>query len=523
MPDQVLSVDLGTSGPKLGLVGVDGAVTGSEFEPVPLYLLPGGGAEQDPRDWWQAIGVAARRLLSSEAAAGADIQAVAVTAQWSGTVAVGPGGEPNGNALIWMDSRGAEQVGRLIDGPVTVSGYHPRKLRTWINLTGGAPGKAGKDPLAHILWLRDTDPDRYRATEVFLEPVDYLVFRLCGNPRATPDTQALHWLTDNRDRARIDYHPALLALAGVDRHKLPPIEPSAAVAGQLTNEAAEHLGLPAGLSVVSGSSDVHSAAIGAGAVLDHAAHLYIGTSAWLSCHVSYKKTDIIRNIASLPSPVPGRYLVANEQETAGVCLDFLADSVFVDGNGRDRPGRYRHFDELAASAPPGSDGVMFTPWLYGERTPVEDSNLRAAFFNLSIGATPASMVRSVFEGVAYNCRWLLGAVERFTGERLDPITLVGGGGKSAVWAQIIADVLGRTIHRTADPIGVNIRGAGLLAWHALGRIGPEDMSRAVPIIDRHVPDAATRPLHDARFAEFVAFHRANRRIYRRLRAVDRDR
>ncbi len=522
MADQVLAVDLGTSGPKVGLVGLDGSVTGSEFEPVSLHLVPGGGAEQNPADWWNAIGSAARRLLSSPAASGAKVVAVSATAQWSGTVSIGALGEPTGNALIWMDSRGAPQVSRLIDGPVTVSGYHPRKLRTWISLTGGAPGKAGKDPLAHILWLRDADPDRFRATEVFLEPTDYLVFRLCGKVRATPDTQALHWLTDNRRREQIDYHPSLLTLAGLDRAKLPPIEPSASVAGLLTGDAATHLGLTAGLPVVSGSSDVHSAAIGAGAVLDHAAHLYIGTSAWLSCHVSSKKTDIIRNVASLPSPIPDRYLVANEQETAGVCLDFLADTVFVDGNGRDRAARYRHFDELAASAPPGSDGVMFTPWLYGERTPVEDSNLRAAFFNLSIGASPASMVRSVFEGVAYNCRWLLGAVERFTGERLDPITLVGGGGKSAVWAQIIADALGRTIHRTADPIGVNMRGAGLLAWYALGRIGLEEMSRAVPIIDRHTPDPGTAPIHDARFAEFVAFHRANRRIYRRLRAVDQE-
>lgn len=521
MADQVLAVDLGTSGPKVGLVGFDGSVAGCEFEPVPLHLVGDSGAEQDPDDWWRAIGVAAKRLLGSPIGTGANVVAVAATAQWSGTVALDGGGRPNGNAIIWMDSRGSEQVARLIDGPVTVAGYHPRKLATWVRMTGGAPGKSGKDPLAHILWLRDTHPDRYRATEVFLEPTDFLVYQLCGRARATPDTQALHWLTDNRNRGNIDYHPSLLALAGLDRSKLPPLEPSASVAGALTADAAAHLGLPAGLPVVSGSSDVHSAAIGAGAVGEHAAHLYIGTSAWLSCHVDYKKTDIIRNVASLPSPVPDRYLVANEQETAGVCLDFLADSVFVDGNHRERSERYRQFDQLAASAPPGSEGAMFTPWLHGERTPVEDANLRAAFFNLSIGVSAASMVRSVFEGVAYNCRWLLGAVEHFTGRRLDPITLVGGGGRSAVWAQIIADVLGRTVRRAADPIAVNLRGAGLLAWHATNGIGLEDLAAAVPVAETHLPDAAVRSLHDARFAEFVAFHKANRRLYRRLRAIDR--
>jgi xylulokinase len=136
--------------------------------------------------------------------------------------------------------------------------------------------------------------------------------------------------------------------------------------------------------------------------------------------------------------------------------------------------------------------------------------LRAAFFNLAAGTTPAELVRAVFEGVAYNTRWLLGAVERFTGRRLDPLTLVGGGGNSPGWAQIIADVLGRTIARAAEPSAVNLRGAGLLGALALGRIEQEDVAAAVPVAEIHRPDPRTAGLHDDRFGEFLAFYRSSR-------------
>lgn len=518
--DHLLAIDLGTSGPKVGLVRGEGTVVATDFEPVPVSILAGGGAEQDPDLWWEAVVTSTRRLLGRSLVPVESIRAVCPTAQWSGTVPLDRAGRHLGPALIWMDSRGAGAIADLIGGPVKVEGYDPRKLRTWIRLTGGAPGKAGKDPLAHILWLRAAHPDLYRETATFLEPKDYLVFRLSGRLLTTPDTAALHWLTDNRVAGQIDYHPDLLALAGIERAKLPDLLPAASVAGPLTAGAAAELGLPAGTPVVCGTPDLHSAAIGSGAVADNAPHLYVGTSSWLGCHVSYKKTDLIRNIASLPSPLSGRYLVANEQESAGVCLDFVRRTMFIEDPSDGREDGYRRFDELAAAAPPGANGVMFMPWLYGERTPVEDSNLRAAFFNLSIDARPADIVRSVFEGVAHNTRWLLGAVERFTRVRLDPITMVGGGGRSAVWGQIFADVLDRTIVRTGDPVGVNLRGAAMLGALTLGMIDEEGIGAAVPIVETHRPDRATRRVHDAHFAEFVAFHKSNRHSYRRLRAAE---
>lgn len=170
------------------------------------------------------------------------------------------------------------------------------------------------------------------------------------------------------------------------------------------------------------------------------------------------------NIASLPSPVPSRYLVLNEQETAGKAIEWLADLLFPEGT--DRMTAYREMNNAAAGAAPGSGGCIFTPWLAGERTPVEDATLRAGFFNQSLDTGRAELIRSVFEGVALNARWLLGHVEKLAGTRLDPIVMAGGGALSDLWAQIFADVLGRTIHQAEDPIMVNVRGAGLLGHAA---------------------------------------------------------
>lgn len=513
-PPFILAIDLGTSGPKVALVAADGNVAASSFEPVELHLFPGGGAEQDPAAWWAATGVAARRLQEAGLVPLDQVSGVSVTSQWSGTVAIGSDGEAIGNAIIWMDSRGARYVKDLIGGPVRVQGYDPRKLRKWVSLTGGAPAGSGKDSIAHILYLRNEVAAVYAAAAVFLEPKDYLNYRLTGRMAASFDSIALHWVTDNRNPASIDYNHDLLEYAGIDRAQLPDLVPATDVIGELTPEAAVHLGLRIGVRVVAGTPDIHSAAIGAGTTADFAGHLYIGTSSWLICHVPFKKTDIAHGIASLPAAVPNRYLAANEQETAGKTLEWLADLLYPDA--ADRARVYTEMNRIAAAVPAGSGGVIFTPWLFGERTPVEDSTLRGGFFNQSLETGRAEMIRALFEGVAYNSRWLLGYVEKFTKKRLDPIVMVGGGARSDLWCQIHADVLDRTIHQAADPLLVNVRGAGLLAHAALGHIGWEDIPGLVPMAATYRPNRVNSATYDRLFDAFRRIHKSNRRTYRKL-------
>jgi xylulokinase len=516
----VLAVDLGTGGPKVALVSQRGGIAAHAKRPISTKFLAGGGAEQDPAQWWDAVVAAAAEVLDRRAVPIERIVGVGCTAQWSGTVATAADGSALRPAVIWMDSRGSEAIRRQTAGPVSVLGYDVRKLQRWIRLTGGAPGHSGKDPTAHILWIRHSEPEVYADTTVFLEPVDWLTQRLTGRAVASYDSIVAHWVTDNRRIGAVRYDEKLLAMAGLERAKLPDLVPSASVVGSLTEQAAKELGLPPGLPVASGTGDVHSAAVGSGAVADYEAHLYIGTSSWISCHVPFKKTDAFRNVASIPSAVPGRYLVADEHETAGACLTFLAETVLFGegplGTPPPPPDVYRRLDEVAESAEAGAGGTLFTPWLNGERSPVDDHTIRAGFHNLSLSTTRRQLVRAVYEGVAFNSRWLLEAVERFVGRPFPSLAFVGGGANSDVWAQIHADATGRRIRQVADPVLANVRGAGMLAMLALGALDVAGISAAVDVRRTFEPDPAARATYDELYAEFVNLYKQTKAIHRRL-------
>jgi xylulokinase len=225
-------------------------------------------------------------------------------------------------------------------------------------------------------------------------------------------------------------------------------------------------------------------------------------------------------MGALPSGIPGRYLLINEQECAGICLQYLRDNILFHPDELStgaKPGNaYRLFDEIAARTPAGSDRLIFTPWLYGERTPVDDHYVRGGFFNQSLQTTREHMVRAVFEGVAYNSRWLLKYVEQFIKRRLDAVNMIGGGAKSDIWCQIHADVLGRRIRQVKDPILANLRGAALLASAALGHIRYDEISSLVPIACEYEPNPDHQRIYDELFEEFVAIYQNNHKIYARL-------
>jgi xylulokinase len=294
------------------------------------------------------------------------------------------------------------------------------------------------------------------------------------------------------------------------------------VIGGLSQIASDELGLPQGTAVTTGTGDLHSAAVGSGAVADYAAHLYMGTSSWISCHVPFKKTDALRNVASVPSGLPGRYLVADEHETGGVCLTFLRDKVLYPDDGLGDLGCSPPEDFLdrcntvAARVPAGAHGVLFTPWLNGERCPVDDHTIRGGFHNMSLATDRSDMVRAVFEGVALNSRWLLGAVEHFVGRRLDPLAFIGGGANSQLWAQMHADALDRRVRRMKDPVLANARGAGLLALLALGLVRVPDIGSMVEAEGDYVPDPATAVVYRELGKEFVRLYKRTKGIHRRL-------
>ena len=429
-------------------------------------------------------------------------------------------GNPLGNAIIWMDARGAQYLHPITGGPLQVAGYGVDKLWTWIRLTGGIPSHSGKDPIAHILYLKAEKPDIYNAAYKFLEPKDYLNLRLTGRFAASYDSITLHWLTDNRNIEQISYSEKLLQMAQMNRQQFPDLQRAVDVLGPIRPEVAVELGLSEQVQVITGTPDLHSAAVGSGGIRDYEAHLYIGTSSWISCHVPFKKTDLLHNMASLPSAVPGRYFLVNEQETAGACLRFLKDNILLHpdelectSNGTDI---YKIFDRLVMQAPAGSDGLVFTPWLNGERTPVDDHTVRGGFHNMSLHHKRPHLVRAVFEGVAFNSRWLLGYAENFVGRPFPALNMIGGGANSDVWCQIHADILNRPIRQVAEPIQANARGAAILAGVALGATTFEEAAGHVKIQQEFLPNPANRAVYDTLYGAFRSIYDKNRKIYARL-------
>lgn len=489
-----LAIDLGTSGPKAAVVDSDGAILGHAFAPTQLVLLPDGGAEQSPTDWWQAIVRVSRQAIFNANVAPSAITHISATAQWSGTVSIGFDGKPLGNAIIWMDTRGQKTTVELCGGFPEVDGYNVFRALSWMRITGGGPSLSGKDSLSHVLYLQHERPDVYTRTQTFLEPKDFINYKLTGERVGTFDSMHLHWVSDARDPTGIRYSDTLLKRTGLETEKLPPMVKATDIVGTLNAEAAEDLGLARDVKVIGGTPDIHSAILGSGASRDFACHVYIGTSSWLTTHVPFKKTDITANMGSIPAALPGRYVLGTSQETAGACLEVLKRVT--------NAASYDAMLSAAASSPAGARKLLFIPWLVGERSPLADGRLRGGFSNMSLDVTHGDMVRAVLEGVAYNGRWLQEHVEKFIGRRTGTLNMIGGGARSELWCSIYADVLQRPVRQMLDPHHANARGAGLLAAVASGAISADAIDERVPVAKTFEPQAERRALYDDLYGAF---------------------
>jgi xylulokinase len=516
----ILAVDLGTSGMKVALITVAGKVLGWEAQPIQLYLTPEGGAEQSPDEWWAAFISAAQRLLARDLVSRGAIRAVCCSTQGEGTLPVDRDGRALMNCVLWMDMRGAADLRRHFRGAINLNGVSLARTLRWVRLTGGMPSLTGKDPAAHMLFVREHFPEVYARTYKFLNVLDYLNLRLTGRFVATFDSILTSWVTDNRNPDAIRYAPELVRDCGVEPDKLPEIVPCTAPLGTLKPEVAEALGLAPEVQVVAGAIDNTAAAIGAGAVEDYVVHLYLGTSAWLAGHVPFKKTDIAANLASVPCAMPGRYLLTALQATAGGNLAFLRDNILYHKDellGEAQvPDVFKIMDHMAERVPAGANGVIYTPWIWGERAPVDDRALRAGLYNVSLHNTRADLIRAFLEGVAFNTRWLMQPVEKFIRRPLPFINLVGGGASSDIWCQIFADVLNLEIRQAKDPVQANARGAAWIAAVGLGEISFGDVPKLIEFQRVYQPQARHRALYDERFEIFTQIYRQMRPIFHRL-------
>jgi xylulokinase len=518
----ILAIDLGSGGPKAAIVADDGEILASAAEKVDTSLLPGGGAEQNPEEWWRCAKRAAKHVIREANVSAEKIVGVSCDSQWSVVVPVDENGDPLMQAVHWLDTRGGQYNRMIIGGFPSFQGYGLLKLYKWIRLTGLAPTRSGVDSLGHILFVKNEREDVYAKTYKFLEPMDYLTARLTGRITATQKTMAPFLVVASSPWGSQEYSAELLNLAGLEKEKFPELIPNDGIVGSLKPSVAEELGLRSSTQVIAGVSDSNASAIGSGAIRDFEAVIYIGTSLYMTCHIPFKRTDLNHMMTSLPGQFKSKYLLMGEQGTGGKCVEFyLQNIVYPDDEFKTGPlpdDAYERFNTMASEAPAGSGGLIFLPWLNGSIVPSENPNARGGFMNVSLNTTRSHLTRAVMEGLAYNNLWTRGPAEKFIGRKIENFRLSGGGALSDLWAQIHSDVLGVPIHQVDDPVNTTVRGAALLALVTLGYRSIEELPGLIKIKQVFEPDDSHRAVYDKMYRQYRELFKRNKKVFAALNA-----
>ena len=494
MSEHLLGIDLGTSSVKVLLATTDGTVVASASADYPIDQPQPGRAEQAPDAWWRAT-VGAMSGIHSEAP-GARIAAIGLSGQMHGTVLLGLRRQLLAPAVIWPDRRSQSQVTEITE----MLGAQQLYAIT------GSPVSTGFQA-ATVRWFQEHAPDLWDQVVMILLPKDYLRFRLTSEFATDPSDAAGALLLDETRR---DWSDVLLDALGIRRDQLPPILPSGAVAGTLTTAAARELGLPAGIPVATGAADTACSALGAGVVDRSRLLLTISTGGQLvqPCHgVEVDTRGRIHTFCSALTPAEGQagWYQMGAILSAGLSLRWLRDQV-LGWQGR---SAYERMTALASEVAPGADGLIFLPYLVGERTPHMDSTARGAFFGLTLAHGQGHLVRAVMEGVTFAACDAYGVLCEL-GASSQEIVLAGGGARSALWQQLIADVFGIAVAplKTAEQSAL---GAVILAGAAAGVLEPADAaSRWAHYGEAILPDAQRHAFYGERMAAFRALYARNR-------------
>ena len=489
-PARILAFDVGTSGVKAVLLE-DRQIVATAVRDYALQTAADGWVEQDLAEIRRALGRASRAVFREQNLARPRLDAVAITAQMFNLVATDAAGMPVIPMLSWLDTRASGRADALA-----------REVPPEEQFAVLGSVVTAKDVLPKILWLRDERPDLYRHTRWLLDCKEALVLQLTGQAVIDPTGSSAFRLVDP---ASGEWSAEACRAVGVDPNLLPQVRPAASMAGSLTAEAARELGVAAGTPMIVGAGDVPASQLGSGAIAPGGTHLSLGTAVYFGITVSAPLTDPERQLGVLSHVVPDRWILWLEIATGGGALAWLLRA--IDG-GRRGGVDYAEIDRVVAACAEDLDGLLFAPWLSGERVPLFDSELRGAFVGLSLHHGRAHLLRAVMEGVACQIRWALDYAAGY-GEEPDEIRAVGGGAIGGVWVQIIADMLGRDVLAVADPHDAGARGVGALALVAVGAESDIGFVRASTRIDRVFrADPARRSVSEATYRRYRDLHRA---------------
>lgn len=426
--EYLLGIDVGTSGTKCALFTIDGTVAASATFEYPMLQPRNGWAEQDPAQWWDAVVKGVRHLLSESKAAPDSIRGIGLSGQMHGLVLLDKDGELLDNAIIWCDQRTGQECDDMtrdlgVEKIIAITANPP--------MTGFTAAK--------LLWIKKNKPEIFKKTAHILLPKDYIRYKLSGDfATDVSDASGMQMM----DIANRSWSSEMLEYLGLSEEQVPKMYESPDVTGSIHSEAAKLTGLAEGTIIVGGASDNAAAAIGTGVVSSGSAFTTIGSSGVVYGVSDTVAIDMKGRIHTFCASVPGKWTVMSCTQGAGLSLKWLRDTCCTNEIERAKLKNidpYIFMNEMAAESGIGARGLIFLPYLMGERSPHPDPDCRGVFFGLSAFHDRGDMIRAVMEGVSYS---QLECVDVFRemGLSIDSMTLCGGGAKSALWRQMLADL-----------------------------------------------------------------------------------
>ncbi|HJT66908.1 MAG TPA: xylulokinase [Pyrinomonadaceae bacterium] len=495
----LIGIDVGTGGSRAVLIDAAGKVVASAtVEHQPFVSLQTGWAEQDPRDWWRASALAIRSAIDKAGIAADEIKGVGLSGQMHGAVLLDESDELLRPAIIWCDQRSADQCRNLTAG---VGADRLIELTCNPALTGFT--------LPKLLWVRDREPELWRRVRSVLLPKDYVRFKLTGD-KATDVADASGTLLLNVAARR--WSEEMLAAAEIEQDLLPRVYESQEITGVVSAQAAAETGLRAGTPVVAGAGDQAAGAVGLGIVRPGMISTTIGTSGVVFATTNTPALDPKGRVHTFCHALPGRWHVMGVTQGAGLSLRWFRDQFGVRSGDISSGDPYDSLTAEAARVPPGANGLLWAPYLMGERTPHLDPDARAALVGLTASHTRAHVVRAILEGVAFSLRDSLEILKELN-VPCETIRLGGGGTRSELWRQIQADVYGHEVETMATEEGAAY-GVAILAGVAAGAWpGVEAACDEVIRPEQQVrPDPDTAKLFHRQYRQYVALYPALRSI-----------
>ncbi|MBR3768154.1 MAG: FGGY-family carbohydrate kinase [Clostridia bacterium] len=518
-----ITFDIGTTGVKTCVFEISETIKllGSASHGYKLYVFPDGGAEQDPDEWWDAMCITSKKAIEEAGIDANLIEGISFCSQMQGLVLVDKEGKPVRRAMSYMDQRAREELKKGVAHGIQIAGASIPILLKSLMITGAVAASV-KDPVWKYNWVKNHEPENFKRVHKWLDVKEALICRMTGKCVMTRDSAFGALLYDLR-KGHECWSESLCKSLGVDIKHMPEIINSTDVVGPLREKEAKELGLKPGIAVYGGGGDASLIGVGAGAVGLGDTHVYCGTSGWVSTVVDKSIVDASAMIAAIIGADPGKFNYFGELETAGKCLEWVKDHLALDeiniylkkedvadSYETKYTSLYDYMTDVIDSVPAGAGGVIFTPWLHGNRCPFEDPNARGMFFNISLETGKSELIRSVIEGVCFHLRWFMEAEEKKV-KSSETVRFVGGGALSYATCQILADVLGKKVETVDKPQNVGAVGAAVTIAVGSGHIKSFlEAKKLIPSIKTYVPNPDNKAVYDKQYEVFKNLYKANK-------------